>query len=158
MEELVYEAYAPGGTALIIECITDNRNRTGNEIKLILSKNGASLAGQGAVTYLFDQKGIIRTSLIPEESRDELYLEFIDVGAEDITHEVDESVIASLPADLSSINDLVMKANLKVVSAGLEWIPKATIEITEDIASQVSAIIDTLEEYDDVTNVYSNAE
>ncbi|MDF1496734.1 MAG: YebC/PmpR family DNA-binding transcriptional regulator [Patescibacteria group bacterium] len=158
IEELVYEAYAPGGTALIIECVSDNRNRTGNEVKLILSKNGGSLAGQGAVTYLFDQKGIIRTNLIPESARDDVEMELIESGAEDIAHEEEGSVIVSTPADLSSINDAATKVKLNITSAGLEWIPKSTIPIDSDVASKVAEIIAKLEEHDDITNVYTNAE
>jgi YebC/PmpR family DNA-binding regulatory protein len=158
MEELVYEAYAPGGTALIIECVTDNRNRTGNEIKLILSKNDASLAGQGAVTYLFDQKGIIRTDLVPEDGRDDIELDFIEAGADDIAHEDAGSIIISSPADLSNINDVAQKLDLNITSAGLEWIPQATIPIDEEVESKVTSIINKLEEHDDVTNVYTNAE
>ncbi len=158
MEELVYEAYAPGGTALIIECITDNRNRTGNEIKLILSKNEATLAGQGSVTYLFDQKGIIRTNLIPDANRDDLEMELIEAGAEDIAHEEEGSVIVSSPADLSNINDAATKVALTIISAGLEWIPKSTVPIDSNIEAKVSDIISKLEEHDDVTNVYTNAE
>jgi len=158
MEELVYEAYAPGGTALIIECVTDNRNRTGNEIKLILSKNGATLAGQGAVTYLFDQKGIIRSGLIPESVRDEVELDLIEAGADDIFHEQEGSVIASSIVDLSGVNDAIRKAGFTITSAGPEWIPKTTIPIDAETESKVAEIMGKLEEHDDVTNVYTNAE
>jgi YebC/PmpR family DNA-binding regulatory protein len=158
MEELVYEAYALGGTALIIECVTDNRNRTANEIKLILSKSGATLAGQGSVTYLFDHKGIIRTGLIPEAHRDEKELKLIEAGAEDIIHEQDGSIIVSSIADLSTINDAILQAGLTIISAGPERIPKTTIPIDSELESKVAEIMSKLEDHDDVTNVYTNAE
>ncbi len=158
MEELVYEAYAPGGTALIIEAITDNRNRTGGEIKLVLSKNGATLANQGAVTYLFDQKGVLRTEPIPENRRDEAELDLIDAGAEDISHEPDTSTIVAPPAELSSLNESALKAGFKVVSADLEWIPKTTISVNDESGAKLREIIEKLEDLDDITNVFTNAE
>lgn len=158
MKELVYEAYTPGGTALIIEAITDNNNRTGGDIKHILSKHGGSLANQGAVTYLFDQKGVIRTEIIPEANRDEVELSLIDAGAEDIAHEDEASIIISAPTDFSAVSEAADKLNLKISSAGLEWIPKTTVPIDSEVESKVSGIIDKLEELDDVTNVYTNAE
>lgn len=158
MKELVYEAYTPGGTALIVEAITDNNNRTGGDIKHILSKHGGSLANQGAVTYLFDQKGVIRTEAIPQANRDEVELALIDSGAEDIAHEDESSIIISAPFDLAKISEAAEAANLKITSAGMEWIPKATIAIDSEVEAKVSVIINKLEELDDVTNVYTNAE
>jgi YebC/PmpR family DNA-binding regulatory protein len=158
MEELVYEAYAPGGTALIIEAITDNRNRTGNEIKLVLSKNGATLANQGSVTYLFDQKGVLRVEPIPETGRDEAELDLIDVGAEDIFHEQDASIVVAPLTELSSLNEASLKSGFKAISAGLEWIPKTTIAINDESATKLREIIEKLEDLDDITNVFTNAE
>ncbi len=158
MEELVYEAYAPGGTALIIEAITDNRNRTGGEIKLVLSKNGATFANQGAVTYLFDQKGVLRAEPIPENKRDEVELELIDAGAEDIVHDQDASIVLAPPAELSSLNESALKAGIKAVSAGLEWIPKTTIAVNDESGAKLREIIEKLEDLDDVTNVFTNAD
>ncbi len=158
MKELVYEAYTPGGTALIIEAITDNNNRTGGDIKHILSKHGGSLANQGAVTYLFDQKGVIRAELIPEPDRDNVELALIDAGAEDIVHENDESTVVSAPADFSAVSEDAEKLGLKISSAGLEWLPKTTIPIDSEVEATVSVIIEKLEDLDDVTNVYTNAE
>jgi len=158
MKELVYEAYTPGGTALIIEAITDNNNRTGGDIKHILSKHGGSLAGQGAVTYLFDQKGIIRTDQIPEANRDEVELSLIDAGVEDIIHEDENSIIISGTSDLAKVSEAADKTGLKVTSAALEWIPKTTITIDSEVESKVTNIIDKLEDHDDITNVFTNAQ
>ncbi len=158
MKELVYEAYTPGGTAIIIEAITENNNRTGSDIKHILSKYGGSLAGQGAVTYLFDQKGVIRTDLIPEAKRDNVELELIDAGVEDIMHQEDECIIIASANDLSSINDVATKVGIVVTSAGMEWLPKSTVPIDAEVESKVSIIFDKLDEHDDITNVYTNAE
>ncbi len=158
MEELVYEAYVPGGVALIIEAITDNRNRAGSEIKLVLSKNGATLANQGAVTYLFDQKGVLRIELIPKNRRDEVELELIDVGAEDILHEQEFSVIIAPPAKLSNLNEAVIKSGLRVFFAGLEWVPKNTIAINDESSAKLRELIEKLDDLDDVNNVFTNAE
>ncbi len=158
MKELVYEAYAPGGTALLIEAITDNNNRTGGDIKHLLSKYGGSLANPGAVTYLFDQKGVIHIEAIPLADLDNIELYLIDAGAEDIVHENQNSIIISATSDLGKISEVAEENSLKVTSAAMEWIPKTTISIDSDVESKVSIIIDKLEELDDVTNVYTNVE
>lgn len=158
MKELIYEAYAPGGSALLIEAITDNNNRTGGDIKHLLGKHGGTLANPGAVTYLFDQKGMIRTEQIPEANRDEAELSLIDAGAEDIIHEDENSIIISAPTDFSTVSETADKLGLKISSAELEWIPKTTVPIDTDLKDKVTTIIDKLEELDDVTNVYTNAQ
>ncbi|MFZ6015694.1 MAG: YebC/PmpR family DNA-binding transcriptional regulator [Patescibacteria group bacterium] len=158
VEQLVYEAYAPGGTALIIECITDNRNRSAGDVKHILSKHGGTLANQGAVTYLFEQKGVVRTNLVPADKRDEIELALIEAGAEDIIHEADQTIITCAITGLSSLNDAANSAGLKVASAEIEWLPRTPVAITDDVQEKVAIIIELLEELDDVTNVYTNAE
>ena len=158
MVELLYEAYAPGGTALVIECITDNRNRTGNEVKLILSKGGATFADTGSVTYLFAQKGIVRAELSDQNKKDDIELALIDAGAEDITYEDNQIVITCPIAELSKMNDVATDQSLKVESAQIEWIPNMTIELDDSSAEQLAVIIEKLEESDDVTNIFTNAE
>ncbi|MBU2566454.1 YebC/PmpR family DNA-binding transcriptional regulator [Patescibacteria group bacterium] len=156
--ELLYEAYAPGGTALIIECLTDNRNRTGNEVKLILSKGGATFANSGSVTYLFDQKGVVRTDLISLDKRDEVELNLIEAGADEIDYTEDQTIINCPITELSNINDAAVLSELKVNSAQMEWLPKINVSLDDSLAEQLGGIIEKLEDLDDVTNVYTNAE
>lgn len=157
VESLRYEAYAPGGAALIIECLTDNRNRTANDVKHLLSKNGGSLAAQGSVAFQFEHKGVVRASEMPAEKRDEIELALIDVGAEDIRYEEGEMVIISALTDLAKVNEVVIKAGLKASSAEFEWLPKTTVSLDQAAGEAISKLIEVLEENDDVQNVFTNA-
>ncbi len=157
IEALTYEAYAPGGTALIIECLTDSRNRTANDVKHLLSKNGGSLATAGAVTYLFDRVGVVRfPGKIPAAVRDEQELALIDAGASDVLDLEEATEVRSAPNDLSSIANVVTKLGYKPDVVEMEWLPKTLIETDETIGVAVAELIELLEENDDVSRVYSN--
>lgn len=157
IESLTYEAYAPGGTGLIVECLTDNRNRTANDVKHLLSKHGGSLAAAGAVTYLFDRFGVVRVPVIfPTEKKDEFELSLIEAGAEDVIVHEEETEIRSKPTDLAIIADQVQKLGFVASDVEMEWIPKTLIETDETIGMQVAELIDLLEAHDDVSRVYSN--
>lgn len=155
IEELRYEAYAPGGTALIIECLTDNRNRTASDVKHLLSKNGASLAASGSVTYLFDYVGAV---FIPKgkplDSESELKL--IDAGASDIQKEDSAIEIHCDPKDLAQVADAASSVGLEADTVEFQWIPKTLIETDEETGTAVAELIDKLEENDDVSRVFSN--
>lgn len=157
VESLRYEAYAPGGAALIIECLTDNRNRTAGDVKYILSKNNGSLAAPGSVAFQFDHKGVVRVVSPPKDKLDEVELTLIDAGAEDIRDEEGETVIISAPTDLSKVNEAAAKAGLTVSSAEFEWLPKNTVILDEAVGQAVGKLIEALEENDDVQNVFTNA-
>jgi YebC/PmpR family DNA-binding regulatory protein len=157
IESLTYEAYAPGGTALIIEALTDNRNRTANDIKHLLSKHGATLASTGAVTYLFDHDGVVRIPKgIPAEKHDELELAFIEAGAEDVIEEDTMVEIRSHAQDLARVADAVAKANLEADTVEFQWIPKTMVEVDEKTGTAVAELIELLEEHDDVSRVFTN--
>jgi len=157
LESLTYEAYAPGGTALIIECLTDNRNRTANEVKHALSKAGATLAASGAVAYLFDHLGAVRLKeALPNDKRDEIELALIDAGASNILDQEDGVEVQCVPNDLAKVADVATKLNLSLESADFEWLPKTLVETDEQTGTAVSELIETLEADDDVSRVYSN--
>jgi len=157
IETLTYEAYAPGGTALIIECLTDNRNRSANDVKHILSEHGASLASQGSVTYLFQKKGVVRIpGGLPADRREEVELSLIDAGAEDIADLEDAAEIRAAPSDLAKIAEAAQQAGLNVESAEFEWLPAALVETDEATGTKVAELIDELDALDDVSHVYSN--
>lgn len=159
IEELMYEAYAPGGTALIIECLTDNRNRTASDMKHLLSKNGATLAASGAVTYLFDHVGVIHVpaganravSLSPE-----MELALIDVGASDIQNDESALEIQCDPKDLARVADTVSKIGFEADAVEFQWLPKTLVETDEETGTSVAELIEKLEENDDVSRVFSN--
>lgn len=157
IETLTYEAYAPGGTALIVECLTDNRNRTANDVKHLLSKNGASLANSGAVTYLFDHVGVIRVpAALPAGRHDELELLFIDAGANDVIEEEGATEVRCAMQDLAKVADAVAKSGFHADTVEFQWIPKTLVETDEQTGTHLAELIETLEEHDDVSRVFSN--
>ncbi|MCC7357794.1 YebC/PmpR family DNA-binding transcriptional regulator [Candidatus Uhrbacteria bacterium] len=157
LEELRYEAYAPGGTALIIECVTDNRNRSTNDVKHLISNAGGSLASPGSVTYLFDRFGVVRVvPRIAESLQDEIELSLIEAGACDILSDEEGADIRCSPNDLATIVETVQKLHLHAEIIEFEWIPRMTVETEEDIGMQVQELIDELDVLDDVSRVYSN--
>lgn len=157
LESLTYEAYAPGGTALIVECVTDNRNRSTNDVKHLITKAGGTLASTGSVTYLFDRFGVVRiVPPIPVERRDESELVLIDAGASDIVHDDESTDVRCAPSDLSVVAEATQKLGFTVDSAEFEWIPKVMVETNEETGMIVSELVEHLEELDDVSHVYSN--
>lgn len=168
IDSLTYEAYLPagkaglpagkasalGGTALIIECLTDNRNRTANDVKHILSKGGGILASTGAVTYLFDRLGVVRVPRTILSDDQELAL--IDAGATDIVKTEGAVEVRSLPQDLARVADAVAKLGWKFDSAEFEWVPKTLIEADEETGTKAAGFIEELEAHDDVSRVFSN--
>jgi YebC/PmpR family DNA-binding regulatory protein len=157
IETLTYEAYAPAGTALIIECLTDNRNRTANDVKHLLSEYGGSLASSGSVTYVFDRLGVVRLPQgLPQDRRDELELQLIDAGATDFIVTDGGLEIRTAPQDLTKVTETLSKLGLAFDSAEFEWVPKTLIETDEATGTKVAELIEALEEHDDVSRVYSN--
>lgn len=153
IQELLYEGYGPGGVAILVEAATDNINRTYPEIRLAFSKHGGRLAEKGAVAFQFDHKGLIRV----EGAGDELVLQALDAGAEDVQEEGNESVIYTLAADLAHVRDTLNAAGTKVLDAELTYVPNNTVSITDrETAGKVMRLMDALDELDDVTNTHVN--
>ena len=154
-EAVAYEGYAAGGIAIIVECLTDNRNRTGPDVRTAFSKNGGSMAEPGAVAWQFERKGVL---LVDRKiSEDDLMLAAADAGAEDLV-DLGESWQVLCPATLlGDVRDAIDAAGFPVQSAELSMVPNATIEINdENDARKVLKLIDALEDLDDVQNVYAN--
>ena len=158
-EEITYEGYGPHQTALIIETMTDNRNRTISFVRSTLGKNGGNLGSTNSVQYMFDYKGMIRipTSSIDEE---ELLEVALDAGAEDlINDQSDEFHIMTSKTDFLQVRDQLESKNIEIAYASLLWIPQTPVELNDvEKAESVFKLIDTLEDNDDVQNVYSNFE
>lgn len=154
IESLTYEAYAPGGTALIIESLTDNRNRAANEIKHLLTIHDASLATSGSVTYLFDHFGVVHISSCV--INDDLELALIEAGASDILKEGEGAEIRCAPNDLAKVADASARLGLKADVVEFQWIPELLVETDEQIGVKVAELIDELEAHDDVSRVFSN--
>ena len=154
-ESVSYEGYAPSGVAVIIECLTDNRNRTGSDVRSIFSKNGGSMAEPGAVSWQFERKGVI---ILPKKvSEDDLMLIALDAGAEDLADQGDTWQLTSPPQDLNQLRTALEEASIEFDSADLTMLPSTTVPLeTEGDARNVLRLIDLLEDLDDVQNVYAN--
>lgn len=154
-ETITYEGYAPGGIALLIECLTDNRNRTSGDVRSTLSKNGGSLAEPGAVSWQFERKGVILVPSSVEE--DEVMLVALDAGAEDIVDEGEMWRVTTPPSDLPQVREALDEAGIAVESADLAMLPTSTVEVTD--VAQVNGLMklmDLLDDLDDVQDVHGN--
>jgi len=162
IEEVTYEAYGPGGIALIIETITDNKNRTISEIKHILSKFGAKLADPGSVSYLFEKKGVITLKKEkPEASTEEIELLAIENGAEDIKTRNGYLEIQTKPENLENLKqkieeNLKPESPIKIESVSLDWIAQNYLETDDKTKEQLEKLFEALDENDDVQEIYSN--
>lgn len=160
IEEITYEAFGPEGVALIIKCITDNRNRTVANIRHILTKHGGSLGEANTVIWMFEEKGVLRFSKdqFKEKniSRDEFELSIIDAGAEDIKDEEAETVIYANAKDLHKIKGAVEEKNISVESAELEWIAKNEVAVNEESKEKTGRLFEALGNDEDAQEVYSN--
>jgi YebC/PmpR family DNA-binding regulatory protein len=155
-EPMSYEGYAPNGVALFVECLTDNRNRTGAEVKNLFTRNGGSVAQPGAVAWQFERKGV----LIVEKSaatEDDLMLAALDAGAEDITDQGDTWQVTTGPTDLHAVRTAIEGAGITIASADLTMLPSQTVALRDEGAARpVLRLIDALEEHDDVQAVFAN--
>jgi len=153
-EDVLYEGYGPGGVALLIEALTDNRNRTGSDVRHLLSKHGGNLGEPGSVAYLFDKKGVVVVSA-DRYTEDDLIVA-VDAGAEDI--EIDDDVFEVLtePADLQPVRAALEEAGVEFETAEVLWRPKTRVEVDEDTAGKLLRLIDALDDNDDVDEVHAN--
>jgi YebC/PmpR family DNA-binding regulatory protein len=154
-EDVRYEAYGPGGVAIIVDTLTDNRNRTVAEIRHALTKNNGTMAESGAVTWNFEQKGQIVVSK-DSGSEEEMLEKAIEAGAEDMTVAEDVYEITTVPTDLHMVVDALEKMGITAQEAELTMIPKTMLEVDANAAKQVLRVLEMLEDLDDVQNVYSN--
>src|SRR5580698_8921042 len=125
LQEVLYEGYGPGGTAILVECATDNINRTYPEVRLAFSKHGGNIAEKGSVAFQFDHKGMIRVAV----TGDEVLLTALDAGAEDVQEEDGESIVYTAQSDLAKVRDTLKDAGLEITEAELTYVPNTTIEI-----------------------------
>lgn len=154
-EQLNYEGYAPNGVAVYVECLSDNRNRTGSEIKNIFSRNGGSLAEPGAVAWQFERKGVIITAAGADE--DQVMLVALDAGAEDIAEQGGGFSITTPPSDVLTVRAALEESGIGVESADTTMVASTQIELADEgSAKQVLRVIDALEDHDDVQGVYAN--
>jgi YebC/PmpR family DNA-binding regulatory protein len=154
-EEVNYEGYGPAGVAVMVECLTDNRNRTGAEVRNLFTRNGGSTAEPGAVSWQFARKGIVE---LPRNLDEDRIMEVaVEAGAEDVTDDGDRWTVTTAPTDLNGVRDALVAADMKVESAELAMVPSVTVAVTgEGPARQVLRLLEGLDDHDDVQNVWSN--
>ncbi|PZN13517.1 MAG: YebC/PmpR family DNA-binding transcriptional regulator [Bacillota bacterium] len=157
-EELIYEGYGPGGVALMLEILTDNRNRSAGEIRHIFAKHGGNLGESGCVAWMFDRKGVITVAGDSLPSEDDLLLIAVEAGAEDMKREDDAYIIYTNPDDLHDVREALEKAGVPVQNAELRMIPKTEVRVEGKEAEQLLRLLDALEEHDDVQEIYGNFE
>lgn len=157
LEEITYEGYGPGGAAILIEAMTDNRNRAVAEIRNVFSRAGGSLGESGCVAWLFEPRGVITVEAEGLDS-EELALLAIDAGAEDVKTEDRSVEVYTSPADLEEVRRVLETHKVKVASAETSMVPKTTIQLDARASEQVLRLMDKLEELDDVQRVYSNVD
>ncbi len=155
-ESIVYEGYATNGVAVYVEALTDNRNRTGSEVKNVFNRNGGSLAEPGAVAWQFERKGVIILDKAAAEE-DDLMLAALDAGAEDIADQGDTWQVTTAATDLNAVRTAIGEAGIEVKESELTMLPSTSVALDEaSKAKSVLRVIDALEEHDDVQNVYAN--
>jgi YebC/PmpR family DNA-binding regulatory protein len=155
LEEIMYEGYGPGGVAILVECATDNKNRTYPEVRLAFSKNGGNMAEPGSVAFQFSRKGVIRV----KGAGDEVELSAIEAGAEDVFAEEvnNETVIHTVPTDLARVRDQLIASGLEITDVDQAFVPNNTIEITDrETARKVINLMNALDDLDDVTTTHTN--
>jgi len=154
-EEFLMEAYGPGGTAFIIEGITDNKNRTLGEIKLILTQRGGKYVNEGGIKWMFEKKGVISIDA-SNKNKEEIELTAIEAGADDIDWDESTLYIYTKPEDLEKTKKILEEKKLKVESSALEWVPKETADIDETTKEKNQRFFESLDENEDVQNIYTN--
>ena len=158
-EQITYEGYAPGGVAVIVETITDNRNRTASDIRHCFSKVGGNMGTTGSVSFMFDQKGVLVVERQPGMDEDEMMMTVLDAGAEDMQTMDDAFEVTTDPNDFSVVREKLEAQGLTFLSAEVQMIPQNTVvPADEDTLQKVQKLLEMLEDNDDVQNVWHNAE
>jgi YebC/PmpR family DNA-binding regulatory protein len=154
-QTIMYEGYGPNGVAVLIECLTDNRNRAAAEVRTALTRNGGTLADPGSVSYLFTRKGVI---VVPKsaQSEDDVLTAVLDAGAEEVNDLGDAFEVVSEATDVVAVRTALQAAGIDYDSADVQFVPSTQIPLDEDGARRIFKLIDALEESDDVQNVYAN--
>jgi YebC/PmpR family DNA-binding regulatory protein len=153
-EETSYEGYGPGGVAVLVSCLTNNRNRTSQDVRAAFNGRGGKMAEPGAVAWMFEPKGLLL--ITGGASEEDVFLAAADAGAEDVRSTDDGVEVVTPPDVLAAVRDALDAAGFEIDSADLTQIPKTTMQLAEDDAKKVLGLIDALEELDDVQDVYAN--
>jgi YebC/PmpR family DNA-binding regulatory protein len=158
-QAVTYEGYGPGGVAILVECLTDNRNRAASAVRIAMTRNGGSMADPGSVSYMFSRKGVV---VVPSEQRgrkvteDDVLEAVLDAGAEEVEDLGEVFEIRCEASDLIAVRTAVQEAGLDYESAESSWVPSVTVPLDEDGARRIFRLVEALEDSDDVQDVYAN--
>src|SRR5699024_6365600 len=158
--QTMYEGYAAGGVAVLIECLTDNKNRAAMEVRTAMTRNGGTMADPGSVSYLFARKGVVTVPAAQEQGNigeDDVMLAVLDAGAEQDNDDDELFDIIGEPSDLEDGHTALQDAGLYYDAANVEFVPSASVDTDDDTGDKVMTLVDALEDCDDVQNVYTNA-
>lgn len=154
-QNIMYEGYGPNGVAMLIECLTDNRNRAASEVRTAMTKNNGNMAESGSVSYMFNRKGVV-TVKQGELSEDDVLMAVLDAGAEEVQAVGDMFEIISAPSDIQAIKEALVEAEIEVEQAESDFRADVLVPLNADDARKIFKLIDALEDSDDVQNVYTN--
>ncbi len=156
-QTIMYEGYAAGGVALLVECLTDNRNRAASEVRVAVTRNGGNMADAGSVSYLFNRKGVV---IVPAEgtTEDDVTLAVLEAGAEEVTELGDVFEIVCEATDLVTVRTALQEAGIEYDSAESSFLPTMEVPVDAETAKKVMRVVDALEDSDDVQNVFTNAD
>ena len=155
-EQITYEGYAPGGVAVLVECLTDNRNRAASDVRTAFSRNGGSMADPGSVSYLFHRKGVVLVGKTTGASEDDVLAAVLESGAEEVNDIGDSLEVISEATDLHAVRSALQQAGIDYDSAETPFLPTAEVELDEEHARRVFRLIEAIEDSDDVQDVYAN--
>lgn len=158
LEEIVYEGYGPGGAAVMLEIMTDNRNRTAGDIRHLFAKHGGNLGETGCVSWMFNKKGVVTIEDVDETDEEELMLAALEAGAEDMRVEDGIAEIITEPDALESVTEGLKNAGIEFTSASVTMVPQTTVKLEGEEAQKMLRLLNALEDHDDVQEVYSNVE
>ncbi len=154
-QTIMYEGYGPNGVAVLIECLTDNRNRAASEVRTAMTRNGGNMADPGSVSYLFTRKGVV---IVPKQgtTEDDVMIAVLEVGAEEVNDLGDSYEVISEAGDMIPVRKALQEAGIDYDSADSSWLPSVTVPLDEDSARKVFRLMEALEDSDDVQDVYAN--
>ena len=155
-ENIAYEGYAPGGVAVLVECLTDNRNRAAADVRTALTRNGGSMADPGSVSYLFHRKGVVIVPKADGAGEDDVLTAVLDAGAEEVNDLGESFEVISEPGDLLAVRNALQQAGIEYDSAEAAFLPTVEVELDEEQAKRVFRLIEAVEDSDDVQDVYAN--
>ncbi len=155
-QTVMYEGYGPNGVAVLIECLTDNRNRAATDVRTALTRNGGSLADAGSVSYMFSRKGVVLVPKTPTLTEDDVLMAVLDAGAEEVNDLGESFEVVSEPSNLIPVRSALQAAGIDYESAETSFVPSVTVPLDEEGARKIFKLIDAVEDSDDVQNVYAN--